>query len=135
MEWSDLGGQFCLQLTFGTLLALAFVPKAPVGVLFYRVMGTAAVIPIFVAGTLPIVYGGLAWNDPSILATWAGLLAFPFYAGKTRGKAWVAALGVGLISCILALALTMNRSVDLAGLELGVALLSALATGAVAGSV
>ena len=42
MSWSLLGAQFCLELSFGVLFALAFVPKAPVGTLFYRLMGSTA---------------------------------------------------------------------------------------------
>lgn len=135
MNWSDLGGQFCLQLGFGTLLALAFVPKAPVGVLFYRVMGTAAIVPILVAAILPMAYGGLAWSEPAVAVTWAGVLAFPFYSGKTRGVAWGVALAWGLLSCVVAIVLTMMRMVELGALELTLATLSVLATGAVAGSV
>ncbi len=136
MDWSDLGSQFCLQLAFGTLLALAFVPKAPVGVLFYRVMGGAALVPLLVAGILPVVNGGFAWNEASVLLTWLGLLALPFYAGKTRGKAWAVALGWGLVCCVGALGCVLQRSTELEGIgALIVATLSALATGAVAGSV
>lgn len=135
MQWHDLGSQFCLQLAFGTLLALAFVPKAPVGVLFYRVMGAAAAVMVVVAGLLPVTQGGLAWSEPSVLATWAGLLALPFYAGKTRGLAWAVALGWGLAGCVAAIGLIMARALELGTLELVLAVLSALATGAVAGSV
>jgi len=135
MQWHDLGSQFCLQLAFGTLLALAFVPKAPVGVLFYRVMGAAAAAMVVVAGLLPVTQGGLAWSEPSVLATWAGLLALPFYAGKTRGLAWAVALGWGLAGCVAAIGLIMARALELGTLELVLAVLSALATGAVAGSV
>jgi hypothetical protein len=136
MEWSDLGSQFCLQLAFGTLVALAFVPKAPVGVLFYRLMGGAALIPILVAGILPVVNGGLEWSEPSVMCTWLGLLGMPFYSGKTRGVAWAVALAWGLSFCVAALALILNRSLELEGAGgLVLATLSALATGAVAGSV
>ena len=88
MQWSDLGSQFCLQLAFGTLLALAFVPKAPVGVLFYRLMGGAVAVPLVVAGLLPVLQGGLGWSEPSVVATWVGVLALPFYdPQKTRTHA------------------------------------------------
>jgi len=49
MTWALIGAQFCLQLAFGVLLALAFVPRAPVGVLFYRIMGTTALVPVLLA--------------------------------------------------------------------------------------
>ena len=64
--WSDLGAQFCLELAFGVLLALAFVPKAPVGRFFYRLMGSAALVPLLVAGLLPTLSGGLAWTEPAV---------------------------------------------------------------------
>lgn len=135
MNWSDLGGQFCLQLSFGTLLALAFVPKAPVGVLFYRVMGSAALVPILVAGILPVAYGGLPWSEPAVVVTWLGALAWPFYSGKTRGLAWAIALAWGLTACVAGIVLTMQRTQELSTLELSVSTLSVLTTGAVAGSV
>jgi len=136
MDWSYLGTQFCLQIGFGTLLALAFVPKAPVGILFYRVMGTAALVPILVAGVLPSVVGGLSWGDPAVICTWAGVLAYPLYTGPLRGVRWAIALGWGLLTCVAALALTMQRGLELAPFPgFALALFSALATGAVAGSV
>ena len=136
MEWSDLGAQFCLQLAFGTLFALAFVPRAPVGHFFYRLMGGAAALPVLVAGVLPLAVGDRAWSDPVVLATWAGVLATPFYAGKTRGMAWAAALGWALACAVAALALTLQRSMgDVGLLQLALLTLSAMATGAVAGSV
>jgi hypothetical protein len=135
MHWSDLGSQFCLQLAFGTLLALAFVPRAPVGVLFYRLMGSAAALPVVLAGLLPVAQGELAWSEPSVLATWAGLLAWPIYSGRTRGRAWAGALAWGLLACVVALALVMQRALDVTAPQLALATLSALATGAVAGSV
>jgi len=135
MAWSDLGAQFCLQLAFGTLLALAFVPRAPVGVFFYRLMGGAALVPLLVAGILPLAYGGLQWSEPALVATWAGVLAVPFYAGKTRGAAWAAALGWGLLASAAAVVLTLARATELGALGLALSSATSLATGAVAGSV
>lgn len=136
MDWSDLGAQFCLQLGFGVLFALAFVPKAPVGVLFYRVMGTTAVLPLVVAAIVPVTQGGLAWSEPAVLLTWASALAWPIYSGPVRGKRWALAMAWALITCVAALVLTLERALVFEGVgELTVASLSALATGAVAGSV
>jgi hypothetical protein len=135
MQWSDLGAQFCLQLTFGTLLALAFVPKAPVGVLFYRVMGTAALVPLLVAILLFVGYGGLHWNEPAVMVTWLGALAWPFYSGKTRGLAWGVAIAWGMGCSLAGIAFAISRMSDLSSLEFLLATLSVLATGTVAGSV
>jgi hypothetical protein len=136
MDWSDLGAQFCLQLGFGVLLALAFVPKAPVGVLFYRVMGTTALVPLAVAGLVPVTHGGLAWSEPAVLCTWASILAWPLYSGPVRGRRWALALGWALCACAAGLVLTLARSLpELGAAQLGLVSLSALATGSVAGSV
>ena len=69
MGWSSLGTQFCLELAFGVFLALAFVPKAPVGRLFYRLMGSVAILPLIVAGLLPVTQDLAVWTDMRILAT------------------------------------------------------------------
>ncbi|MCB9914718.1 MAG: hypothetical protein H6828_06150 [Planctomycetes bacterium] len=136
MDWSDLGAQFCLQLGFGVLLALAFVPKAPVGVLFYRVMGTTALVPLAIAALVPVTHGGRAWGDPAVLCAWASILAWPIYSGPVRGRRWAAALGWALAFCVAALVLTLRRALpEESAAELALASLSALATGAVAGSV
>ena len=115
MDWSDLGAQFCLQLGFGVLLALAFVPKAPVGVLFYRVMGTTALVPLVIAGIVPVTHGGLAWTEPAVLCTWASIVAWPVYSGPVRGKRWALALGWALLGCVAALFLTLQRALTLHG--------------------
>src|SRR5262249_22119190 len=66
MAWTLLAQQFLLELGFGVLLALAFVPDAPVGKLFYRLMGTCAALPI--AGALAARWrAGASWSDPAIL--------------------------------------------------------------------
>ncbi|MDP6410923.1 MAG: hypothetical protein QGI46_16235 [Planctomycetota bacterium] len=133
--WSDLGAQFCLQLSFGVLLALAFVPRAPVGTLFYRLMGTTAVLPALMAGVLPVASGGRALCDPALVATWLAVTAYPFYSGPLRGRRWGLALAWGLAFTAAALVGTLARDGALAGVQLAVAGLSAAATGAVAGGV
>jgi hypothetical protein len=136
MQWSDLGAQFCLQLAAGTLLALAFVPRAPVGDFFYRLMGTTAAVPVLAAGLIPVLADGRDPLEPALLATWAGLLAWPFYSGRTRGRAWALALSLGLGAALVALSLTLRRGLEVEGAAaLALLTASALATGAVAGSV
>jgi len=49
MPWTLLAQQFCHELGFGGLRALAFVPPAPVGVFFYRLMGSCAALPLALA--------------------------------------------------------------------------------------
>ncbi|MDP6540817.1 MAG: hypothetical protein QF903_01780 [Planctomycetota bacterium] len=133
--WIDLGAQFCLQLSFGVLLALAFVPRAPVGTLFYRLMGTTAVLPALLAGVIPVTSAGRSPSEPAVVATWLAVAAYPFYSGPLRGRRWAAALAWGLGATAVALVATLARPGDLAGLRLAVASLSAAATGAVAGGV
>ncbi len=134
MAWSPLGTQFCLELAFGVLLAMAFVPRAPVGALFYRIMGTCALAPVLVALLVPVTVAQRAWSDPVSLATALAVLAYPVYSGPVRGRRWAAGLAVGLAGCAAGLVLTLADQ-GVAGAALSLASLSALATGAVAGSV
>lgn len=151
MGWSLLATQFCCQLAFGVLFATAFVPKAPVGVLFYRVMGTTALAIVGAAMAASVGTGTLAWSDPILLAAGASVVAYPFYSGPVRGRRWAAALGVALVGTATAVFLCLRELARLAEHDplsfdapvaeplgaggLGLATLSALATGAVAGSV
>lgn len=143
MSWSLIGTQFCLQLSFGVLLALAFVPKAPVGVLFYRVMGTSALVPVLLALGALVGLEGRAWTEPVVLAVLAPLIAYPFYSGPVRGRRWGIALVTALVGTTTAVALVVREGIatafpagELPGAGvLSLATSSALATGAVAGSV
>jgi len=128
--------QFCLQLSFGVLLALAFVPKAPVGTLFYRVMGTTALVPVLVAIGVPLATETRAWGDPSILASLLAVISYPIYSGPVRGRLWALALGLGILGTALGVGLLVQGAAGEVGpLAVLVASASALATGAVAGSV
>ncbi|HVS10156.1 MAG TPA: hypothetical protein VMS76_09820 [Planctomycetota bacterium] len=136
MGWSPLGTQFCLQLAFGVLLALAFVPRAPVGAMFYRLMATTALLPIALAIGMSLLAGSVRWSEPWVVLGSVSALAYPFYARVPRGRSWWVALalalggvGAALVVCIAELAAPMGRLGILAGS------LSALCTGAVAGSV
>ena len=136
MQWSPLGTQFCLQIGFGVLLALAFVPRAPVGALFYRIMGTSALVPLLVALVAPVTSAQATWTSPGTLATALAVLAYPVYSGPVRGLRWGAGLAAGLLGSGAALVFLL-RDVELARGATGLLLASssALATGAVAGSV
>lgn len=136
MPWSSLATQFCLELAFGVFLAMAFVPKAPVGLFFYRMMGTTAIVPLIVAALVPVTQGSLEWTDPTVLAIGAALLGFPVVSGPVRGAKWAAGLAWSLAWTVVALGLTVSDAVTSDGvLELTLATTSAMATGAVAGSV
>lgn len=121
------------------LFALAFVPKAPVGALFYRLMGTAALVPILCATVMPVVAGGAAWNQAGVLAAGIGVASYPIYAGPFRGLRWGVGLALAIAGCAVALALCVQNAGLLAqGASpwlRALAILSACATGAVAGSV
>ena len=136
MDWSILGTQFCLELGFGVLLALAFVPKAPVGVLFYRVMGSTAMVLILIATLVPVLMGEATWQNTAVLAGSVALLTYPIYSGPVRGWTWGLAIGSALTGTAVALACSIS---DGSGIDSTVPLLvasfSALATGTVAGSV
>lgn len=136
VSWSPLATQFCVELGFGVLLALAFVPKAPVGALFYRIMGTTALVPILVAALVPVSVGLAEWSDPPVLAAVVAALAYPVYSGPVRGRRWALGLAAGLAGCAAALVLLLREAELASGIGgLAIASLSALATGAVAGSV
>jgi hypothetical protein len=137
MDWSPLATQFCLQLAFGVLLALAFVPRAPVGTLFYRIMGTTALVPLLAAVLIPVLTGNAAWTDAGTVLGALAIAGYPIYSGPVRrGARWGAALGLALSGCAAALVVSLQRGSLLdAPLALGMASLSALATGAVAGSI
>jgi hypothetical protein len=136
MGWSALGTQFCLELGFGVLLALAFVPRAPVGTLFYRIMGTCAFLPVLVAAAASLGWGGATAKDPAVLAAGLAVLAYPFVSGPLKGWRWAAALGWALLFTAIALVATVARAATLEGAgEVFLGSLTAMATGAVAGSV
>jgi hypothetical protein len=136
MGWSPLGTQFCLELAFGVLLALAFVGRAPLGPFFHRVMGTAALVTLLAATALPVADGQLAWSDPQVLLAGLAVLLYPGYSGPLKSTRRSAMLYLALLGCGLSLVLAVQRVELVEGaLELGVASLSALATGTVAGSV
>lgn len=136
MGWNALGTQFCLELAFGVLLALAFVPKAPVGTLFYRIMATAALAPLLVGALAPPLWGGVEWGDAGVWTACLAAIAYPAISGPTRGPKWALALAWSLLWSGSALVIAVQRGSSLAdsgGLWLGA--LSAMATGSVAGSV
>jgi len=128
--------QFCLQLSFGVLLALAFVPKAPVGTLFYRVMGTTALVPVLVAIGVPLSTETRDWSDPSVLAALCAVVSYPVYSGPVRGRSWGIALGLAILGTAVAVGLLVSSAAgDVGVIGVVVASASALTTGAVAGSV
>jgi hypothetical protein len=136
MGWSALGTQFCLELGFGVLLALAFVPRAPVGTLFYRIMGTCAFLPILVAAVASVAWGGAPPRDPAVVCGALALLAYPVVSGPIRGVRWAAGLLWSLLFTASALVIVVARAAALHGAgEILLGSLMAMATGTVAGSV
>ena len=135
MAWTQLAQQFLLELGFGVLLALAFVPDAPVGALFYRLMGTCAALPL-AAALVARLQAGIPWGDPAVLAAALALAAYPVYSGPARGARWKAGLAAGLLGSALATGWIVRQALpELAPFGLLVGVFSSLATGTVAGSV
>lgn len=136
MSWSPLGTQFCLELAFGTLLAMAFVPRAPVGVLFYRIMGTTALVLLLVAVAAPIYAEQATWTSAGTIAAGATIAAYPVYSGPVRGLRWGVGLGVGLLGSAVALVLLLDELLTVEGpTQLALASATSLTTGTVTGSV
>jgi len=136
MGWSPLGTQFCLELGFGVLLALACVGRAPLGPFFHRVLGTTALVPLLAATVLPVVDGELRFAEPQILISALAVALYPGYAGPLKSGRRAQLLYAALACSGVALVLAVHRAELVAGwLGLAVASLSALATGAVAGCV
>jgi hypothetical protein len=139
LPWSNLAAQFSLELGFGVLVAMSFVPVAPVGRFFYRLMGTTAALPILAAALMPILDGEAGRSDAPELAAFAALVGYPAFAGphrEGRATAWWLGLAWSLAWTAAALFLVVAQSTSAAGpLEVLLAGTSALATGVVAGSV
>lgn len=135
MSWTLLVQQFSLELGFGVLLALAFVPGAPVGTLFYRLMGTAAALPV-AAALAARLRAGVAWSDPAVVGAGLALLAYPVYSGPLHGPRRMWGLSAGLLGSALATGWVVRAGLpELTLFGQLVGTFSSLATGAVAGSV
>ena len=136
MGWSILGTQFCLELAFGVFVALAFVHRSPLGVFFFRLMGTTALIPVLLAAVLPPLSEQATWTDPYVLCAGLAVLAYPVYSGPVKQRTRGLALLVAVLGSGAALVLVVGSSAATTGpVELAVASLSALSTGGVAGTV
>jgi len=126
MSWTDLGAQFCFVLGFGVLFALAFVPPAPVGKPFYRMMAGTAALSLAVGTSLPPLAAARAWTDPDLIFGWVATAAALSCMRQPLGMSWWAGLGTGLACSGSATTLTLPS---------GVLTMTALTTGAVAGAV
>jgi hypothetical protein len=132
---SKLGIQFCWELAFGVLLALAFVPRAPVGSLFYRIMGSTALV-LLASGVGLALGAARPWSDPGVVGACVACAAFPLYSGPVRGRIWGVGLAAGMAGAAFATFCELrNWMPEADAMTMGLAGLSALATGTVAGSV
>jgi hypothetical protein len=135
MDWTLLAQQFALELGFGVLAALAFVPPAPVGRFFYRLMGACVALSVGLALVLRL-RSGVGWGDPAVLGAAATVLGVSLAQDAAQAVRWRIGLGLGLLGSILAAAWVVCEglpSLALGGRSIGV--VSSLATGAVAGGV
>lgn len=145
MTWGSLATQFCLELAFGVLFALFFVPRAPVGKLFYRMMGATAMLPVlavFAMGAYPLATGssrpleGSSVALPIVVATGLALCGWPLLSGGVASRRWRPAMVWSTACTVVALVLAVRSSTTVEGpLAVALGTLSAMATGAVAGSV
>jgi hypothetical protein len=131
----SLGAQFCAELAFGVLFSLGFVPKAPVGALFYRLLGTAALV-LSCAATALRWRAVEARGDPALVALVAAVIAYPVYSGPFRGRAWALGLAAALVANGAAVVVLVADAMGDAGaVPLALGSVSALATGTVSGSI
>lgn len=133
MDWHVLGGSFCVELAAGTLAGLAFVPPAPVGPPFYRLMGALAAVPLLVGLWLLAAAGTL--TAPMGVALAVALAAIPAFAWPTKERRRRVALGVAIAAAATAVALGVAPA---AGGRVGVgalAIASALGSSLVVGGV
>lgn len=136
MGWSTLGTQFCLELAFGVFVALACVHRSPLGVFFFRLMGTTALIPVLLAMVMPVLSDQATKTTPFVLCAGLALLAYPAYSGPVKQRTRGQALLLAIVGSGAALVLVIGAEVETSGpLQLATASFSALATGGVAGTV
>lgn len=135
MSWTLLAQQFALELAFGVLLALAFVPPAPVGRFFYRLMGSCAALPL--AGALALrLKAGASWADLGVLGAGLALAALPFCMDAAPRRRFVIGMTAALLGSACAAGWVVRQGLQ--GLTWSghlVGTFSSLATGAVAGGV
>lgn len=136
MAWSPLATQFCLELAFGVLLGLCLLPKAPLGLFFFRLMGATAVLPLLVAALVPPLFAQVPWTSPVTLSSLAAALAFPLLSGPVRsGRRLGASLWASAWTGV-ALFWAVQQASELAGPgQLALGTLVAMGTGVVAGGV
>lgn len=136
MAWNPLATQFCLELAFGVLLGLCFLPRAPLGTFFFLMMGATALLPLLVGGLAPPIYAGAPWDAPATVCVLAGALGFPWLMGPVKSQLRRLATIWATLGCGAALVFVVR---DVPGVDSTGALvlggLSAMATGLVAGSV
>lgn len=136
MVWSDLAGQFCLELAFGAFLGLAWISRAPMGVFFYRMMGTVALLALVAGSVGQVFMGSEGWRSPRVLAGAAAALSFPFLCGAVRASTRRLALWWSVALTAIAIVFTVRIAPGVrGGGDLLLGSLSAMATGAVAGGV
>lgn len=121
------------MLGFGVLFALGFVPPAPVGKPFYRMLAGTAAISLVGGVLMPTLAGALEWTAGSVLMGAAATLGALSCMRQPSGSSWWAGLALGLVASAWATAATLDRCLELSSTALGP--VTALATGAVAGAV
>lgn len=133
LSWVHLGGLFCIEFGTGTLGALAFVPPAPVGPPFYRMLSGLAAIPLLL--------GWWMLQSVNVTNVWltvfisVALCALPFFAVPTKGRMRWIALATS-IACGAAAVITNILSHLDAGAGLRtLAVVSALGSGLLVGAI
>lgn len=133
LSWSHLGGLFCIEFGTGTLGAMAFVPPAPVGAPFYRILAALAAIPLLLG--LWLVRSADTTNIAGVVLLAIVLIALAFFAFQTKGKMRWASLGAAIAAGAAAVVWNLILTLDAGAPLRGVASLSALGSGLLVGTV
>jgi len=132
-SWVLLGGRFCFEFGAGTLAALAFVPPAPVGPPFYRLLAAHASVPILLGTWLLSAAGAL--SIPVACCAAITVVALPCFALPTKGKLRWFALGAAVVGSGLAVILGTAELFQYGWLVASLATLSALGSGLLVGGI
>jgi hypothetical protein len=133
LGWLHLGGLFCIEFGAGTLAALAWIPPAPVGPPFYRLLTALATIPLVLGAWL--LYLTNALPPLTVAALAVALAAAAVFAVKTKGLVRWSALAVAIGAAGAAVCVNTVSALEAGSALRLLAVASAVGSGLVVGLV